>query len=426
MRCLIPLKHRSTVRAMSTRPGSDSDREFDIVVYGASGFTGKLVVEYLVSNYVDNGGALRLALAGRNVDKVRAVAQAAGAPELKVIVADSFDAKALQDMAARTRVVVTTVGPYAKYGEALVAACVEKGTDYCDLTGEALFVRRMIDAHHEAAVRAGTRVVHCCGYDSIPSDLGTLMVQEAYKERYGTYASQVKMAAGESSGGASGGTIASVLNMFDEMKRDPSLRRLLGDPYSLVPAQMRGPDKGDQAGVRFDKDFNMWTAPFVMAAINTRIVRRSHALLGQPWGKDFRYSEVMTTGSGPKGMARAAAVAGGLASVFGMIAMPLTRPLVEKRLPSPGEGPSKETRERGFFKVRLVALGNDAPIRGLVEGFKDPGYGGTAIMLGESAMCLAMDRAKLNSPGGVTTPAAAMGTRLIERLVDAGMVFRAE
>ena len=412
---------------MTTLPRPrDRSREFDIVLWGATGFTGRLTAEYLVSNYIKGAHSdvgLPLALAGRNQEKLKGVAAEIGASELPILIGDSFDADSLNDIASRAEVVISAVGPYAKYGAELVAACVRHGTDYCDLTGETHFVRRMVDAHHEEARRTGARIVHCCGYDSIPSDLGTLMVQRAMKERHGRYASQVKMAAGETKGGLSGGTAASLLNMFEELKENPKLRRILGDPYALNPEGVRGPDRGDQAGVRFDDDLDMWTAPFIMAAINTRIVRRSHALMGQPWGEDFRYSEVMSTGKGARGFARATAIAGGLAGLFGLTALPVTRPLIEKRLPSPGEGPSKETRESGYFKTRFVALSNGHQVRALVAGNRDPGYGGTAIMLGEAALCLALDGAQLRSEGGVLTPATCMGMRLVDRLRDAGMTF---
>ncbi|MEM9731830.1 MAG: saccharopine dehydrogenase, partial [Myxococcota bacterium] len=293
-------------------------------------------------------------------------------------------------------------------------------------TGESIFVRDSIDDHHEAAKESGTRIVHCCGYDSIPSDLGTLMVQNAMKDRHGSYAPQVKMAAGEMSGGPSGGTLATMMNMVDEMKANPKLRRVMGNPYALNPKGVRGPDKGDQTGVRFDKDFDQWTGPFVMAGINTRVVRRSHALLGLPWGEQFRYSEVMSTGKGPRGLQRATMMAGGVAGFFALVALPLTRPMVEKRLPAPGEGPDREARENGFFKTRLIALGNGHEVRGIVEGYQDPGYGATAIMIAECALCLALDGASLGTEGGVLTPATAMGTRLIERLREAGMRFDIE
>ncbi|MEM7135318.1 MAG: saccharopine dehydrogenase NADP-binding domain-containing protein [Myxococcota bacterium] len=407
----------------------DRSREFDIVLWGASGFTGKLIAEYLVRHYLhkdDNPHGVRLALAGRNEEKVRAVATEVGAPELPILTGDSHDPESLDSIASRAEVVLSTVGPYAKYGHALVAACVRNDTDYCDLTGETNFVRDMIDAHHETAKAQGTRIVHCCGYDSIPSDLGTLMVQEASKERYGQYAPEVKMAAGEMSGGPSGGTLATMMNMVDEIKANPKLRRVLGNPYALNPKGFRGPDGSDQSGVRFDKDFKQWTGPFVMAAINTRIVRRTHALLGQPWGDGFRYSEVMTTGRGPKGFQRAAAMSGGVAGFFALVAIPLTRPMIEKRLPAPGEGPDREAREKGFFKTRLIALANGGEVRGIVEGYQDPGYGATAIMISESALCLALEGATLGTEGGILTPGSAMGTRLTERLRAAGMRFDIE
>ncbi|MGB5696398.1 MAG: saccharopine dehydrogenase NADP-binding domain-containing protein [Polyangiales bacterium] len=407
---------------MTTRT-RDRSREFDIVLWGATGFTGRLVGEYLVRNYLGGETGLRLALAGRNKQKLQEIAGEIGASNLPVLIGDSFDADSLDAIARKAEVVISTVGPYAKYGAELVAACARNGTDYCDLTGETQFVRAMIDAHQEEANRTGARIVHCCGYDSIPSDLGTLMVQEAFKQRHGKYASEVKMAAGEMSGSFSGGTFASMLNILDEMKEDPSLRKVLGNPYALNPKGVRGPDKGDQTGIRFDKDFDMWTAPFLMAAINTRIVRRSHALMGLPWGQDFRYSEVMSTGKGPKGWSRAAVFVGGIVAFMGSLAFPLTRPLVEKRLPSPGEGPSQEARDKGFFKTRFAALGDGHVVRGMVSDQRDPGYGSTAVMLSESALCLVLDNAKLRSEGGVLTPASAMGMPLVERLRRAGMTF---
>ncbi|GAG91041.1 unnamed protein product, partial [marine sediment metagenome] len=250
-----------------------------------------------------------------------------------------------------------------------------------------------------------------------------LMVQEAFKERHGKHASEVKLAAGEMSGAPSGGTLATMLSIVDELKADPSLRKVFGNPYALNPKGVRGPDRSDQSGVRFDKDFDMWTGPFMMAAINTRIVRRSHALNGLPWGEGFRYSEVMSTGKGTAGLSRAIALTGGIVAFMAGLALPLTRPLLERRLPSPGEGPNKETRDKGFFKTRLVALNDGQTVRGLVADQHDPGYGSTAIMLSESAVCLAFDGAELKSDGGILTPASAMGMRLVERLRKAGMTF---
>jgi short subunit dehydrogenase-like uncharacterized protein len=412
---------------MATLPRTrDRSREFDIVLWGASGFTGRLVADYLVRNYLGGDTGLRLALAGRNKEKLEGIASEVGAPDLPILVGDSFDADSLNAIAARAEVLITTVGPYAKYGAELVGACVRNGTDYCDLTGEANFIAAMIDAHEEEAKRTGARIVHCCGYDSIPSDLGTLIVQEAFKERHGHYASQVKMAAVKMKGAFSGGTIATMLHTLDEMKATPGLRRILGDPYALNPKGVRGPDKRDQTGARFDKDLDMWTGAFIMAAINTRIVRRSHALMGLPWGEDFRYSEVMGTGKGMKGWSAATSIALGLVAFMGSIAFPLTRPFVEKRLPSPGEGPDKEARENGAFKTLFVAIGDGQTERAVVSDRRDPGYGSTAVMLSEAAVCLALEGAQLPSGGGILTPTTAMGMRLVERLRAAGLTLEVQ
>jgi short subunit dehydrogenase-like uncharacterized protein len=412
---------------MATLPRTrDRSREFDIVLWGATGFTGRLVADYLVRNYLGGDTGLRLALAGRNKEKLEGIAKEVGAPQLPILVGDSFDAESLNAIAAKAEVLVTTVGPYQKYGAKLVGACVRKGTDYCDLTGETHFIAAMIDAHEEEAKRTGARIVHCCGYDSIPSDLGTLIVQEAFKQRHGTYASQVKMAAVRVKGTPSGGTFASMINTVDEMKANPGLRKVLGDPYALNPKGVRGPDKGDQTGARFDEDLDMWTGAFLMASINTRIVRRSHALMGQPWGEGFRYSEVMGTGKGAKGWSRATSIAIGLVAFMGSLALPFTRPFVEKRLPSPGEGPSKEAREKGSFKHLFVALGDGRTERAVVSDQRDPGYGSTAVMLSEAALCLALEGAQLPSGGGILTPATAMGMRLVERLRAAGLTLEVQ
>ena len=409
---------------MATLPRTrDRSREFDIVLWGATGYTGQLVADYLVRNYLHGDVGLRLALAGRNEEKVRRVAADIGEPELPILVGDSFDAPSLDSIASRAEVVITTVGPYAKYGAELVAACVRNGTDYCDLSGETQFVRAMIDTHHEEAQRTGARIVHCCGFDSIPSDLGALMVQDEFKRRHGRYASEVKMAAGKMSGGPSGGTLASMLNIFEEIGKNPAIRKVLGDPYALNPKGVRGPDKGDQTGVRYDRHLG-WTGPFIMAAINTRIVRRSHALLGLPWGEDFRYSEVMSTGKGPRGFTRAVSFTGGIAALVGAIAFPPTRPLVVKRLPAPGEGPSEEARAKGYFNTYHVAIGDGEVVRGIVADRRDPGYGSTAVMLSEAALCLVLQGEEVG--GGILTPASAMGERLIERLRSAGLTLEVE
>lgn len=414
----------------SAARSSGDARDFDVVLFGATGFTGKLVAEYLAAR-CGVGRDVRWAIAGRNREKLEQIRGGlasidARASEIPILLADVGDRASLDEIAGKTRVICTTVGPYALYGKNVVAACVEHGTAYCDLTGETQFIREMIDRHHARAVETGARIVHCCGFDSVPFDLGVLMVQNAMNERHGVRCAEIKTFAGEQSGGVSGGTIASGLNLMEEAARDRDVRRILADPYALVPGE-RGPDGSDQRGVRFDADIGRWTGPFVMAAINTRIVRRSNALLGYAWGRDFRYSEAMSMPKGAGGFVGAAALAAGTGAFVGLAAIGPTRALLRKMLPSPGEGPSKEARERGHFKVRIVGIGeakNGAPapkLLGIVAGDTDPGYGGTAKMLAESALSLAKDR--LDAEGGILTPASAMGTKLIDRLRAAGMTW---
>lgn len=406
-----------------------SARPYDLIVFGATGFTGRLVAEYLLGHAPSE---LRWAVAGRNAAKLETIkaeltAEYPAAASLDVLVADSMDAAAVARIAEQCKVVCTTVGPYAKYGALLVDACAVAGTHYCDLSGETHFVRQSMEANLTKAQETGACIVHCCGFDSIPSDIGTYMLGEAMAER-GATLKQVRAFAGEMKGGPSGGTVASMANILDDIKKDPSLRKVVGHPYGLNPeGERKGPDKSDQMNVRFDKELGMWTAPFVMAAINTRVVRRSNALRKYPFGTDFRYSEAMSTGKGPRGMMRAAAMAGGLAGFFGAMHLGPIRGVLEDRfLPKPGEGPTKEERENGFFVFRLLATGETKAgqtirLRGRIEGKKDPGYGETAKMLGESALCLAQD--DLPVGGGIWTPASAMGSLLLQRLRAANMVF---
>jgi short subunit dehydrogenase-like uncharacterized protein len=412
---------------------SRAGRKFDVLLWGATGFTGRLVAEYLLARYGVRG-EIKWAIGGRNRAKLESVraelcAIDPRAAEIPIVVGDASDRASLDPIVKDARVVCTTVGPYAIYGREMVAACVDAATDYCDLTGETPFIREMIDAHHDRAKKTGARIVHCCGFDSIPSDLGTLMLQE-HARALGSRCIEVKCMAGESSGGMSGGTIASMLNIAESAAKDRKIARVLMDPYALDPeGGARGQDGADQRGVRFDEDLRKWTGPFVMAAINTRVVRRSNALLGYAWGKDFRYSESMSFGRGPKGWGIAAGLSVGIAAFIGAAALPPTRKLLARALPAPGEGPSKEKREHGFFVTRLVGItesknGSSAPAKllGVVKGQQDPGYGETSKMIGESAVCLAKDDA-IPKAGGILTPASSMGMRLVERLRAQGMTF---
>ena len=411
-----------------------AQRSFDIVLFGATGFTGSLVAEYLVKHAPPD---LRWALAGRSLPKLEAVRADlarvdARAATLPIVLGDSQDQASMDALARDARVVCTTVGPYMKYGHALAAACANSGTHYCDLTGEVPFMRDVIDRHHARAKETGARLVHTCGFDSIPSDLGVLVLHERAKAM-GKKLAWVRMFVGESKGGFSGGTVASMMDLLDAARSDPGVRRVLGNPYALDPDPgARGPDGKDQLGVRFDPDLGMWTGPFVMAAVNTRVVRRTHALLGHAYGPSFRYSEAMSFGKGPKGFLAASAVSAALVAFVGAASLGPTRRLLERTvLPAPGEGPSRELRDAGFFVVRFVAeteADGAAPVRiaGRVEGKSDPGYGETAKMLSESAMCLALDGDSLAPGGGVLTPASSMGMRLVDRLRRAGMVFEAQ
>ena len=405
---------------------NDEGREFDIVVLGATGFTGALVAEYLCKRYAV-GDRLRWAAAGRNERKLAALRESlgSGAASLPIIVADTLDASAMRQLAERTRVVLTTVGPYARYGSEVVAACAASGTHYCDLAGEVQWIRRMIDAHHDTARGSGARIVHCCGFDSIPMDIGAWFLQKEARARYGEYCDSIMLLVKAMKGGASGGTMASMMNLMREARADREVARVLARPYSLNPeGEQRGPDRGDQRGIRFDADAQSWTAPFIMATVNTRVVRRSHALLGYPWGAGFRYHEAIRTGRGPGGWVRSATITAGLAGLVGLASLNWSRSLLERFvLPKPGTGPDANARESGFFNLQQIGkLPDGRHIRARITGDRDPGYGSTSKMLAESAVCLALD--DLDSAGGVLTPAAAMAAPLIARLqANAGLGF---
>ena len=403
-----------------------NDREFDVVVQGATGFTGRLVAEYTLRQY-GVGGNLRWALAGRSKEKLETVRDSLGpeAAGLELILADSFDHEALAALASRTKVVLTTVGPYALYGSDLVAACVEAGTHYCDLAGEVHWIRKMIDRHQARAQQTGARIVHCCGFDSVPMDIGVWFLQEAAREKYGAYCKSITMLVKATKGAASGGTIASMLNLISESRRDRSVARTLVDPYGLNPdGERQGPDQRDQQKVLYRDDVNSWTAPFIMAGVNTKVVRRSHALAGYPYGRNFRYAEAVMTGDGFTGWLKGwlmTLALGGL--VLGASYTP-TRKLLQKFvLPKPGEGPDRELQQNGFFNLMQIGvLPDETVLWGRITGDQDPGYGSTSKMLSECAVCLAQD--DLDAGGGIWTPAAVMAKPLSERLQrNAGITF---
>ena len=396
-------------------------REFDLILWGATGFTGRLVAERLAR--VGAERKLRWAAGGRDADKLAAVLGEIGAPQIPIVLGDSHDPRSMAGLARRTRAVCSTVGPYALHGSELVAACADTGTHYCDLSGEVHWMRRMIDAHEARATETGARIVHSCGFDSIPSDLGCLFLQQHAIERYGRPCSSVKLFVRRMKGSFSGGTVASMLNALEAAKHSPEDRRVMGNPYALNPAGGAvGPDGRDQARPLRDSDADSWTAPFVMAAVNTRIVRRSHALLGWPWGRRFRYAEAVITGHGVAGLARATAITAALGGFMAAASIGPARTLMNRLfLPQPGQGPTEAAREAGGFEMLLIGRHPMAPKRHLqarVTGRRDPGYGATARMLAEAAMCLALDGDRLSVKGGSWTPATAFGELLIERLAD--------
>jgi short subunit dehydrogenase-like uncharacterized protein len=405
---------------------SNDSREFDIIVVGATGFTGALVAEYLCERY-GVGKELRWAAAGRSEKKLAALLEKLGtsAASLPTLVVDTLDAWSVGELAQRARVVLTTVGPYARYGSELVAACAENGTHYCDLAGEVQWIRRMIDAHDARARQTGARIVHCCGFDSIPMDIGAWYLQQEARERFGAYCESIILLVRAMKGGASGGTMASIMNVMREARADRDVARVLARPYSLNPeGEQRGPDRGDQRGIRFDPDAQTWTAPFIMATVNTRVVRRSHALLGYPWGDSFRYQEAIRTGRGAGGWFRSAMITAGLTGLVGAASFGWSRDLLERFvLPKPGTGPDAAAREKGFFNLEQIGrLADGRQIRSRITGDRDPGYGSTSKMLAESAVCLALDN--LDSDAGVLTPAAAMAAPLLRRLQEnAGLSF---
>ena len=398
---------------------NSSDRPLDLVVFGATSFVGQILCSHLVDRH-GTDGPLRWAIAGRNDAKLAQVAANTGA-DVERIVADAGDAASMTSLAERTRVVASTVGPYALYGSELVAAAATAGTDYCDLSGEPQWMQRMIDTHHLVAQASGARIVHSCGFDSVPSDLGVWFTQQQANHRFGEYCRRIAMRVKGLKGGASGGTIASMMNMMDEVGADPQLRKVLVNPYALAPADMRsGVEQPNVTLPQHDEASGHWVGPFVMAAINTRVVHRSHALLGRPWGEDFRYDEAMMMGEGPLGAAKASVLAGGLGGFMGAATVGPVRKVLRRVLPKPGSGPSPETQEAGFFDLRFFGeTASGGTIQSKVTGDRDPGYGSTAKMFGETAVAF-LDLDHATAPGGFHTPTTAFGDLLIDRLVEHG------
>ena len=385
-----------------------SEREFDLVVFGASGYTGKLVAEYIQNEYGEDQ-SLKWALAGRNKDKLAGIKEDLNLEsDLTILEVDSNDQESLDAMTSAAKCILTTVGPYQLYGSNLVESCAKNGTDYVDLTGEPGWMYEMINEHKETAKKSGARIVFSCGFDSIPFDLGVYFVQQAVRDKFGKPAQHVRGRVKAMNGEFSGGTIASLGATMATLKEKPELIKVLANPFSLTEG-FEGPTQLDDSKVLLDEKLNMWVAPFVMAPINTKNIHRSNALLGHEYGEDFCYDEMMIAGEGEEGKQIADA-------------MTSANPMGGEDVPQPGEGPSQESREQGNYDVQFFADIDEGCIEARVTGDMDPGYGSTSKMITESAMCLIHDCNDLS--GGIYTPAPAMGNKLIKRLIEkAGLTF---
>lgn len=420
----------NTDTSNNTRQRSDEKRPYAVILYGATSFVGQITAHYLtefLSNTKDKEGAdVTWAIAGRDEAKLNELQSKLGST-VDIILANSDDADSLDEMTKQTQVIISTVGPYLKYGEPLIKSCTTHGTDYVDLTGEAIFIKDMMDKYQDAAKQSGTRIVNSCGFDSIPSDLGVYFTQTQAEKKFGRACDVIHMRVKAAKGGLSGGTIASMATIFEEVGKDKSRRKQVANPYLLN-------DDKDAPNVRqanvskpeYDSEHKRWLAPFVMASINTRIVHRTNQLLGYEYGRDFKYDEAMWMQDGVKGQLSSYAMSAGL---FGFATAMMVKPsrelLAKHVLPKSGSGPSAEEQANGYFDIRLFGeTANKDTINTKVTGDKDPGYGSTSRMLAQAALCLAQDISKEEVGGGFWTPASAMGNDLLTRLEEhAGLSF---
>jgi short subunit dehydrogenase-like uncharacterized protein len=405
------------------------DRELDVVLFGATGFVGRLVAEYLAGHAP---AGVRIGLAGRSAERLAEVRTGLGAPaaEWPLLVADSANPESLAALASAARVVATTVGPYRQRGLGLVEACARMGTDYADLTGEVLFMRDSIDSYDDVANGTGARIVHCCGFDSIPSDLGVLLLHLAARADDAGELTDTTLVVTALRGGVSGGTLASGIGQLDEARASTQNRRLIGDPYALSPDRAAEPNLGDQHDLDWashDRELGIWAGPFLMAGLNTRVVRRSNALQDWAYGRQFRYREITGCGTGLAAPVKAVSLAVGLRTLMAGLWFEPSRAVLGRVLPSPGQGPGEKTRRKGFFRIEIhTRTSSGARYLARIEAQGDPGYAATAVMLGESALCLALDRDRLPDRAGVLTPATAMGAALASRLTSAGQTLTAK
>ncbi len=398
-------------------------KPFDLILFGASGFTGRLVAEYLHQRH---GQEMNWALAGRDVGRLSLVRDALDhADRVPLLAADASDGAALKKLVQQAEVVISTIGPYQQHGGPLVRACAEAGIDYVDLCGEPGWMAQMIPQLEPVAQQSGARIVFSCGFDSVPFDLGVVYLQDEALQRLGVPLQRVRCRVRTLKGGPSGGTVASLLATLDQMRRDPATARTMADPFALTPG-FTGPPQPDDDGPGFDERSGAWTAPFIMAPINTKNVHRTNALRGHPWGTDFVYDERMLAGTGQPGEMRARRLARQARIQSALLAFAPTRAMLRRfALPKPGEGPSLQEREAGHYELQFEGETADGRSLGAtVTGDRDPGYGSTARMVSESALCLMQEIDHIATGGGVWTAGAAMGLALVRRLqAHAGLAF---
>lgn len=400
-----------------------NDQKYDIIIFGATSFVGQIMTRYIKQQF--NNNSLSWAIAGRSKEKLKKLTKEINASEIETIVADANDENAINAMCNRAKVVVSTVGPYALYGSTLVKVCAETGTHYCDLTGEPQWIKKMQGKYEKLAKKNGAWIINCCGFDSIPSDLGVHFLQQKALKKTGQTCNKINMRVLKMKGGASGGTIASIINLIREASRDSKLRKELKNPYSLCPPSHNFTLFQSNIKVSYDEEYKSWIAPFIMAAINSRVIHRSNALSGNSYGTDFLYEEAVLIGKGKIGKWKAHFVNIGLAMVMAGLIIPPTRWLLQKFiLPKPGQGPSKEEQLSGEYELLFTGTTPDGnKVKCRITGDQDPGYGSTAKMLAQSAICLAKDIPK-NTKGGFWTPATIMGDKLTKRLISqAGLDF---
>ena len=419
-----------TDTAKTAQQDTSDNRPYAVILYGATSFVGQITAHYL-TNFLSNaknkdGSNVTWAIAGRDEEKLNEL-QSKLESKVDIIIANSKDPVSLNNMTKQTQVIISTVGPYLKYGEPLIKSCAENGTDYVDLTGEAIFIKDMMDKYQDTAKQSGARIVNSCGFDSIPSDLGVYFTQTKAEEKFGEACNVIHMRVKAAKGGISGGTIASMATIFEEVGEDKSRRKQVANPYLLN-------DDTDVPNVRqdnvskpeYDSTHKRWLAPFVMASINTRIVHRSNQLLGYEYGRDFKYDEAMWMKDGVKGKLSSYAMSAGLLGFATAMMIKPSRELLSKHvLPKAGTGPSKDEQENGYFDIRHFGqTAKNDTITVKVTGDKDPGYGSTSRMLAQAALCLAQDISKEDVGGGFWTPASAMGDKLIARLEEhSGLSF---